>query len=194
MSTSTFRRIVRRETHSPRTVAMIIAAALLIAALTYMGTGIVLYMLAQPDLLGGLTSAVAWIIGLPKARPGWLVVVGGTALGLLGLVFLFLALTPGRLPKHQMTCGARAIVVDNEVIASSLAQYVSDETGIPLDDITVGVSHRSADITLRPRIGARLDEAQTQDLVTAEVDSYRLTPSVKTSVRIIRPHESAADR
>jgi len=172
---------------------MIIAAGVLIAALTYIGTGIVLYMLAQPDLLLGLPSAVAWIIGLPTVQPEWLAAISGVVLGLLGLVFLFLALTPGRLPKHQMKCGERAIVVDNGVIASSIAKYVSDETGIPLNDITVGVSHRAADITLRPRIGARLNEAPIRDLVAAEIDSYRLTPSVKTRVRIIRPYESDLD-
>ena len=51
MSTPAFRRIVRRETHSPRTVAMIIAVVILILALVYIGVEIVLHLLAQPALL-----------------------------------------------------------------------------------------------------------------------------------------------
>lgn len=194
MSTPAFRRIVRRETHSPRTVAMFIAVALLIAALGYIGVEIVLFLLSQPALLLGPAAAATWIIGLPTAQPGWLVVTGGVVLALLGLVFLFLALAPGRLSKHEMQFGERAVVVDNGVIASSLAQHISDETGLSRNDITVGVSHRTVDVTIRPGLGVPLDAAPVEDIVNTEMSSYQLTPSVKTRVRVLRPHESETDR
>ena len=40
MSTPALRRVLRRESHSPRTVAMVIAVALMILVLAYLGTEI----------------------------------------------------------------------------------------------------------------------------------------------------------
>lgn len=190
MSTPAFRRIVRRETHSPRTVAMIVAVVLLIAALVYIGLEIVLALLAQPAALLGPAAAATWIIGLPTAQPGGLVATGGVVLALLGLVFVYLALAPGRLSKHEMTLDGRAVVVDNGVIAAAVAQRISEESGLARDDITVGVSHRKVDVTVRPGLGVPLEAAPVEALAAEEVASYQLTPSVKTRVRVIRPSES----
>ncbi len=190
MSTPVFRRIVRRETHSPRTVAMIIAVVILIVALVYAGVEIVLHLLAQPALLWGPAAVSAWIVRLPTAQPTSAVVAGGIVLALIGLAFVVLALAPGRLPKHQMNWADRAVVVDNGVIASSLAQHLSDETGIARDNISVGVSHRRVDVTVTPRPGVPLDEERVRELAETEMESYQLTPSVKTRVRPLRRQES----
>lgn len=189
MSTPAFRRIVRRETHSPRTVAMIIAAIILLLALVYIGVEIVLSLLAQPALLLGPAAAFAWIIGLPTAQPAAAVVAAGVVLAVIGLVIVFLALAPGRLPKHQMTWADRAVVVDNGVIASSLAQHISDEIGIARDNISVGVSHRRVDVTVTPGPGVPLDAERVRELAETEMATYQLTPSVKTRVRTLRPQE-----
>lgn len=194
MSTPAFRRVLRRETHSPRTVAMIVAVVLLLAVLVYIGVEIVLYLVAQPALLLGPAAAATWLIGLPTAQPGWLIAVFGVTLAVLGFVFLWLAVAPGRLSKHQMQWGERAVLVDNGVIAASLAQHLSEETGISRDDITVGVSHRTVDVTVRPAIGIPLDKDPVKQIVTTEVDSYQLTPKVKTRVRIDRPTQNEDDQ
>jgi hypothetical protein len=190
MSTPAFRRVVRRETHSPRTVAMIIATVILILALVYIGMEIVLQLLAQPALWLGPAAAFAWITGLPTAQPTWAVVAGGIVLAVIGLVFVFLALAPGRLPKHQMAWADRAIVVDNGVIASSLAQHLSDETGIAREDISVGVSHRRVDVTVTPGLGVPLDAERVRELAETEMATYQLIPSVKTRVRTLRRQET----
>lgn len=190
MSTPAFRRIVRRETHSPRTVATIIALVILFLALVYIGAEIVLHLLSQPALLLGPPAAFAWIIGLPTAQPESAVIAAGIVLAAIGLVFVFLALAPGRLPKHQMNWADRAVVVDNGVIASSLAQHISDETGIARDNISVGVSHRKVDVTVTPGPGVPLQAEHVRELVETEMGSYQLTPSVKTRVRTLRPQES----
>jgi len=193
MSTPEFRRIVRRETHSPRTVAMIIAVVIVILALVYAGVEIVLHLLTQPALLLGPAAAVAWIIELPTAQPAWAVVAGGVVLALIGAVFVFLSLAPGRLPKHQMNWADRVVVVDNGVIASSLAQHLSEETGIARDSISVGVSHRRVDVTVTPRPGAPLDAERVRKLAETEMESYQLTPAVTTRVRPLRGKESDPD-
>jgi len=194
MSTPAFRRILRRETHSPRTVAMIVAVVVLILALVYIGIEIVLSLLAQPALLLGPAAAVGWIIGLPTAQPSALVIGGGVVVGLLGLIFLILGITPGRLPKHQMMIDGRAAVVDNGVIASSLAQRISEETGISRDDITVGVSHRTADVTVRSGFGDPYDAAPITQVVDSELERYTLVPPVRSRVRVMTPSEREQSR
>ncbi|KTR74826.1 DUF6286 domain-containing protein [Microbacterium oxydans] len=189
MSTPVLRRVIRRETHSPRTVAMFVAVVLLILALAYIGLEIVLSLAAQPALLVGPAAAAGWLIGLPTAQPAGLVIAGSVVLALIGLVFIVLAVTPGRLSRHVLDAGGRAVVVDNGVIASALAQHLAEETGLARDSITVGVGHRTVDVTVRPGIGVPLDKADVQAAAEAELQTYRLTDKVRTRVRIERPTE-----
>lgn len=187
MSTPVLRRVVRRETHSPRTVATFVAVILLILALVYIGLEIVLSLAAQPALLLGPAAAGGWLIGLPTAQPAGLVIAGSAVLALLGVIFVWLAVTPGRLSKHTLDAGDRAVVVDNGVIASALAQHLSEETGLARENITVGVGHRSVDVTVRPGAGIPLDKSMVQSAAELELETYRLTRSVRTRVRIDRP-------
>jgi hypothetical protein len=187
MTSPALRRVVRRETHSPRTVAMFVAVILLILALAYIGLEIVLSLLAQPALLLGPAAAAGWLVGLPTAQPAGLVIAGSVVLAIIGLIFIWLAVTPGRLSRHTIDAGDRAVVVDNGVIASALAQHLAEETGLARDDVTVGVGHRSIDVTVRPGVGIPVDKAAVQSAAEAEIETYRLTRSVRTRVRIERP-------
>ncbi|MGD2202676.1 DUF6286 domain-containing protein [Microbacterium maritypicum] len=189
MSTPVLRRVIRRETHSPRTVAMFVAVILLILALAYIGLEIVLSLAAQPALLIGPAAAGGWLIGLPAAQPAGLVIAGSVVLALIGVIFIVLAITPGRLSKHVLDGGGRAVVVDNGVIASALAQHLAEETGLARDSITVGVGHRTVDVTVRPGIGIPLDKADVASAAEAELQTYRLAQRVRTRVRIERPAE-----
>ncbi|MET0297118.1 MAG: DUF6286 domain-containing protein [Microbacterium sp.] len=193
MSSPGLSRVVRRETHSPRTVAMFVAVILLILALAYVGLEIVLYLAAQPALLLGPGAGLAWLVGLPSGQGGALAIAGAAVLVLIGLVFIVLAITPGRLSKQQLTWGDRAVVVDNGVIAASLAQHVSDETGIARENVTVGVAHRTIDVTVRPGAGVPLERDEVKAVADAEVDSYQLARRVTTRVRVERPKESELD-
>ncbi|KAA9106504.1 DUF6286 domain-containing protein [Microbacterium rhizomatis] len=194
MSTPAYRRIVRRETHSPRTVATIVVAVLLILALLYAGVEIVLGLLAQPPLLVSPGDAAAWIVGLAGAQPAGAVIGGGVVVAVLGLVLLVLGVAPGRLPKHEMAVDGRAVVVDNGVVASSLAQRISEETGILRDDITVGVSHRSVDVTVRSGFGDPYEVAPIAAVVDAELERYALVPAVTPRVRVTSPPERRESR
>lgn len=194
MSTPAFRRIVRRETHSPRTVAMIVAVVLLVLALVYAGVEIVLWLLAQPALLVGPGAAVAWIVDLPALPQTGLVIAGGAVIAVLGLVFLILGIAPGRLPRHEMTGDGRAVVVDNGVIASSVAQRISEETGILRDEITVGVSHRVVDVTVRSGFGDPYEKEPIVRVVDAELERYALIPSLTSRVRVTSPPEREQNR
>lgn len=193
MSTPALRRVVRRETHSPRTVAMFVAVIVLILALGYIAFEIVLYLAAQPALLLGPGAGLAWLVGLPSAQPPGLVIAGAAVLALIGLILVVLAVTPGRLSKQVVQWGERAVVVDNGVVAASLAQHLSDETGIARENIVVGVGHRTADVTVRPGADVPLEASDVQRIADAEVESYQLARPLTTRVRIERPKESEVD-
>lgn len=187
-------RVVRRETHSPRTTAMFAAVILVIAALAYAGTEIVLSLLGAPALLVAPAAAFAWLVALPSAEPAAAVIAGGVLLAVIGTILVLLAVAPGRLSKHEVTWGERAVVVDNGVIASALAQHLSTETGLAREKVAVGVAHRSIDITVTPGAGVPIDADRVRELADAEIAEFRLTRPVRTRVRVQRSPDQEMDR
>jgi len=187
MTDTVLRTVVRRETHSPRTTAMLVVVVLLILALAYAAVEIILDLSGAQPLLVAPGEALNAVVAAPTALMPVAFVIGGVVLAILGLVVLVLALKPGRLSRHEMEWGERAVVVDNGVVASALAQHLSNESGIARDDIVVGVAHRAVDVTVRPPVGIPVDEAQLRRIVEEEVTSYKLSPAVRTHVRVQRP-------
>lgn len=187
MTDAVLRTVVRRETHSPRTAAMIVVAVLLLLVLAYAAVEIILNLIGQPALLVAPGEALNAVVAAPTALLPVAFIVGGIVLALVGVLVLVLALKPGRLSRHEMAWGERAVVVDNGVVASAVAQHLSNESGIARDDIVVGVAHRSVDVTVRPPVGIPVDEAELRRLVEEEVTSYKLSPAVRTHLRVQRP-------
>lgn len=187
MTDTVLRTVVRRETHSPRTVAMLVVVVLLLLVLAYAAVEIILNLVGAQPLLVAPGEALNAVVTAPTALMPVAFIVGGIVLALLGLIVLILALKPGRLSKHEMAWGERAVVVDNGVVASAIAQHLSNESGIARDDIVVGVAHRSVDVTVRPPVGIPVDEAQLRRIVDEEVAAYKLTPAVRSHVRVERP-------
>ncbi len=187
MTDTVLRTVVRRETHSPRTVAMLVVVVLLLLALAYAAVEIILNLTGAQPLLVSPGEALNAVVAAPTALMPVAFIVGGVVLAILGLIVLVLALKPGRLSRHEMEWGERAVVVDNGVVASALAQHLSNESGIARDDIVVGVAHRAVDVTVRPPVGIPVDEAQLRRIVDEEVAAYKLTPAVRTHLRVERP-------
>ena len=193
MTSPALRRVIRRETHSPRTVAMIIAVVILVLGLAYVGVELILYLASQPALLIGPAAAWSWLLGVPSEPPGSLMVAGSIVLAAIGVLLVWLAIAPGRLSKHTFADEDRAVIVDNGVIASSLAQRLSEDTGLAREAILVGVAHRRIDITLRPDAEVALDTADVRAIADGEISSYRLSRAVRTSVRVDRREEKGID-
>ena len=189
MTTPVLRRVVRRETHSPRSVAFAVVVLLGIILALYVAVELILALAAQPALFVRPMAALQWLAGLPSSVPVAAGVAGGLVVAALGLWLVVLAVSPGRLSKHEMDAGGRVAVVDNGVVASALAQRVSDETGIARDRVTVGVAHRSVDVTVRPGAGIPIEKAQVNSLAEAEIASLKLARPVRTRVRIERHAE-----
>ncbi|BAJ74369.1 DNA/RNA endonuclease G, NUC1 [Microbacterium testaceum StLB037] len=187
MTDTVLRTVVRRETHSPRTVAMLVVVLLTLLVLAYAVVEIVLALLGRQPLLVSPGAALNAVVEAPTALQPVAFIVGGIVLALVGLIVLILALKPGRLSRHEMAWGDRAVVVDNGVVASALAQHLSNESGIARDDIVVGVAHRTVDVTVRPPVGIPVDEAQLRRIVDEEISTYKLSPAVRTQLRVQRP-------
>ncbi len=187
MTDSVLRTVVRRETHSPRTVAMLVVVVLALLVLAYAVVEIVLALLGQQPLLVSPGAALNAAVAAPTALQPVAFIAGGIVPALVGLIVLVIALKPGRLSRHEMAWGERAVVVDNGVVASALAQHLSNESGIARDDIVVGVAHRTVDVTVRPPVGIPVDEAQLRRIVDDEISTYKLSPAVRTQVRVQRP-------
>ncbi|MEC5184733.1 hypothetical protein RCH12_002203 [Cryobacterium sp. MP_3.1] len=179
-----YARIVRRETHSPRTVAAIVLASLVILACVYAGLELVLRMLEQPPLLVTPDAALAWLAALPTLQPQDAITAGGIAVALIGLLLMLHAILPGRTARHQMLHDNFAVLVDNGVLASSIAHRVETVARVPRGQAVVAVSHRRASIDVTPTSGIPIDESAVRAAVDDEIASYKLTPRLQPAVRI----------
>ena len=182
--TAPYARIVRRETHSPRTVTTIVLAVVIALACVYAGTELVLRMLGQPPLLVTPEAALDWLAALPTLQPLGAISAGGIVLALIGLLLMLHAIRSGRLARHQMVHEGRAVIVDNGVLASSIARTVALVAGIPQSQALVSVSHRRVIVDVTPTSGIPVDEAEIRAAVADEIASYDLRPPVRHTVRI----------
>ena len=189
MTNAVLKRVVRRETHSPRTVAAVVV--LLFAALTavYVGIEIVLHLMSLAPLFVAPGVALTWLQRMPT-QPQGQVIAGGLLAAAIGVVLVWLALSPGRKPKHEIGSSSYAVIVDNGVIASSIAERVRRELDLRRGAVVAGVGHRSADITVRPEPGQSVDKHLVRTVAESELADYDLSPRVKVRARVLRSAET----
>jgi hypothetical protein len=158
---------------------------ILIVACAYAGTEIVLGLLGQQPLLVAPDDAIRTVAGLSDA-PAAIVAAAGLIALLIGLALVILALAPGRRAKHHRRTDRSAVVVDNEVIASSLARHVSHAAGVGPDNVRVGVTHRTATAEITPASGLPVDTDAAREVVRAQVEAYALTPRLSSRVTLAK--------
>lgn len=180
--------------HSPRTALAVIVLVLAAAAAVYAGIEIVLQLLGAKPLLVAPGKAFAWLVDLPANEAAAGIGTGAAIIAVIGLILVALALAPGLRSKHQLGDAAHAVVVDNGVIASAIAERIRRELDLSKDGATVGVGHRSADVTVRPEPGQEVDSAQVRAIAEAELAGYGLLPAVRVRARIQRPTEQGGAR
>lgn len=185
MTSAVLKRVVRRETHSPRTVATVIVLALVAVAAICMCVEIVLHLLGVGPLLVAPGAALTWVQEVPE-RPQGLVVAGGLLAALAGVMLVWFALGAGRRPKHELGSSSQAVIVDNGVIASSVAERVRRELDLSKGAVVAGVGHRSADVTVRPEPGQPVDKLYVRAVAESELAGYELSPRVKVRARVLR--------
>lgn len=171
-------RMMRRETHSPRSLVAIVVAIALILVFAWLATEIVLELIGRPPLLGSPAEILHGTAALTSAPISW-VVTGGAVLAAIGIVLVVLGLTPGRRSRHVLASARSVIVVDDEVIASGLARRAASAARISPDNVRVTLARRTVDVRLTPTSGVLVDRSAVLDAVAGELDSYDLEPALR---------------
>jgi hypothetical protein len=178
-----YRRVLRRETHSPRSVLAITVSVVVIVLCAYVGTEIILAMLNRAALLAApqdMLTALSTLGTAPLAVP----ITVGVILMILGLLLIIAALTPGRRARHQLAASRAAVVVDNEVIASALARHAAYAANTNPDNVIVSVSARRATVRLTPTSGIPVQPDAVSDAVQEQLTAFQLSPPLRSSVVI----------
>lgn len=178
-----YSRIQRRETHASRAVPANIVAVMLILALAYLVTEIVLAIVGQEPLLASPATMVQDIAKLSTVAVVWLA-VSGAVLAVLGILLLIAALSSGRRSRHVLHDDRAVVVIDNEVIASALVRTTADTGNIDPDRAVGSASHRSAVIEVTPTSGVQLDKSQITTALRDQLQDWGLKPSLRPRVRI----------
>jgi hypothetical protein len=182
---STYQRIARRETHSPRSVLAILLAVLLVIVAAWAITEIVLAMLSRPALLVAPGDASQSLVNA-SALPVGALIAAGIVLLIGGLLSIVAALTAGRRARHVNVTDRAVTVVDNDVIASALARHASYAGGTSPDNRSVSVSHRRAVVEVTATSGRATPSEAILDAVNEQLRTYGFTPALKGKVDIHR--------
>jgi hypothetical protein len=182
-TTPLYRRLNRRETHSPLSGLAIVLAVLAILVLVYVGTEFVLRAFGFAPLLAAPQALAQAVVDAPT-YPSWTLIAGGIVAAIVGLVLVIIALAGARRARHTLTSERAATVIDNEVIASALARHAARAAHTSADNTSVTVSHRTAVVRVTPASGTAVDAAAVTAAVDEQLRSYDLKPSIRSRVII----------
>jgi hypothetical protein len=180
---SAYRRILRRETHSSRSGATIVVLSLLAIVAAYVGVEAVYAGLGLKPLLFSPTDVLAALATASTTQAG-IVIGAGVVSALLGIVLIVIALAPGRRGRHTIDDPRVAVVVDDQVIAASLARRARLAGGLASGQVSAWVSRRSAQVTVTPASGASTDESAVLEAARDDLDTIGYRPAVTPQVRV----------
>ena len=183
-NTAAYRRIVRRETHSPRSGFAIVLAVLLLLVAAWLVTETVLVLVGAPPLLSTPGALVDAALALPTAVLPAALVTAGALVAVLGLVCVLVAVLPGRRPRHHGETARTALVVDDRAIASALARRAARAAGIDADNVLVSVGQRTAAVRLSRSSGWSIDTDAVEAAVANELRRLNLSPALRATVTV----------
>ncbi|WP_025156943.1 DUF6286 domain-containing protein [Leifsonia aquatica] len=176
-------RVVRRETHSPRSTAAVIVAILLITATLLVAVESVLHLLGLRPLLVAPRTIAESVLAAPSAGAPALIAAALTS-GLVGLWLVALAILPGRRPRRHLQADHVAVVADDEMLASGLARQAARTAAVPPDAVSVSVGRRTATVRITPVSGSRIDRDEVRQAVTEEFAQAGTGHPLRVSVLI----------
>ncbi|GAA4266248.1 DUF6286 domain-containing protein [Frondihabitans peucedani] len=182
-STALYRRLVRRETHSSRSGIAIVLAVVLMLVLAWIGTEAVLSALKQPALLVAPKDAAVTVLQAAGAPVG-LLAAGGVVVAIVGLILIIVSLAPGRRGRRGVAADRTAAVVDDRVIAQSVAQKASYAGDVDPDQVHVSVGTRAVAVEVSRTSGRSADLRSIQAAVDEELSSYDFQPSLRGKVHL----------
>lgn len=178
-----YRRILRRETHSPRTTAAIMVVSLVVLALAWCTVEIVLSLAGQPALLVAPADAVQTTVRLDRVPQGSLILFGIIA-AIVGILLIVAAVSPGQRARHHRVTDRSAVVVDNRVIASVFAARAASAAGVSPDQVRASVGRRRSEVRIVPTTGIPVHAAAVQAAVSTASDNDELRPQVRSRVTV----------
>jgi hypothetical protein len=182
---SQYARIIRRETHSPRAGLAIVLAIVLVLACAYAVVEIILALVAQPALLVSPRTALAAVLDLPTAVTSPALITIGVIVAVIGILLIVHAILPGRRGNHVGAVERTAMVVDDRVVASTIASRASRASRagkVDPDQVVVTIGHRTAEVRVRPTSGWFVDTAAIDAAVRDEIAGLNLTPALSHTV------------
>ncbi|WP_213816959.1 DUF6286 domain-containing protein [Glaciihabitans sp. dw_435] len=179
---SQYARIIRRETHSPRAGLAIVLAIVLVLACAYAVVEIILALVAQPALLVSPRTALAAVLDLPTAVTSPALITIGVIVAVIGILLIVHAILPGRRGNHVGAVERTAMVVDDRVVASTIARRASRAGKVDPDQVVVTIGHRTAEVRVRPTSGWFVDTAAIDAAVRDEIAGLNLTPALSHKV------------
>lgn len=176
--------IKERELTSARSPAVIAVAVLALLACLYALLETALKALGQKALLAAPETWWAWGLTLPER----LEPAAGTGLGLgamgLGLLLLVHGLRRGRRARHGLACEDAVLVVDDQVLAASLARRARAEAGVGPGQAVVTVHRDRVEAQLSPTSGTPIDPALVAAGLDDELRTNRVEPQLQVFVRV----------
>lgn len=172
-----YRRVLRRELQAPRTVpAVVVATVGVVALVGLMIVGI--WWWVDPRFREG---AQPWLAGVAGLGQEWAASMGiGVVLVVLALFLLLLAVVPGRRPRRGRATERAVLLVDDGVIADSIAETVARRTGVERSRVSVTVGRREVTVRITPTSGMPVSRSAAASAVedTLSGVGFALTPRV----------------
>ncbi|AMM19224.1 hypothetical protein AX769_02595 [Frondihabitans sp. PAMC 28766] len=181
--TRAYRRILRRETHSSRSGAAVIVLIALVIVSAWVGIESVYAGLGLKALLFSPLDSLATLV-TASTHQGGLVIAVGIVTGIVGLILVIVGITAGRRGRHTIDDPRVAVVVDDQVVAASLARRARLAGSLAPGQVNAWVSRNSARITITPASGAGADNESVLAAARAELDEGRYTPAITPHVRV----------
>ncbi|AJM77123.1 hypothetical protein [Rathayibacter toxicus] len=178
-----YRRYRRRETHHSRSAAQIIVLVLIALGAAYLGTETMLTVLSAPPLIATPATIVSQVLEI-SMLDSWALVGIAVGTGVLALILLTLALGPGTRARRIMSDERLAVVVDDGVIASSLARTARTAAHSRREDTRSSIGRRTALVEVIPSSGIAVDRDHVQAAVNDELARIAPLPTPRASVRI----------
>nr|WP_306422830.1 hypothetical protein [Paenarthrobacter aurescens] len=177
--------MIRRDTHSSRSVPSIVAASILLVTFLWLALESVLWLLKDQPLLASPAQLRQWLLDLPANTIPAGMTAAGVGLGLLGLLIIGIAVGKGRRSRRALASERTATVVDDDVIAAAVSSKARLAAGLAPGQVTTTVGGRSVRVQVRPTSGVPLSLESIKTALDGELATYALDRPVRRDVRVL---------
>lgn len=161
-----YRRLLRRETHSPRSGPASVVAAVL-ALLLIAAIGLSIWWAVDRQFRSNLS---AWWAGIGSTvDPRVALIIGAIVAVIIGLLLLLAAVLPGGLARHARATDRFVVVIDDGVLADAAADAVAYQNDLDRSQVRTTIGRRALDVRVTPTSGLSIDEQRVASAASAAV-------------------------